>query len=575
MEGGEDDSTTRIYVGGLGESVTSDDLCTIFSKIGGDIKAVDIIRTKGRSFAYIDFSPSSHNSLSKLFSTYNGCVWKGKRLRLEKAKEHYLDRLKQEWAEDAQLASSTYTAAADDDTDKNMESFKKPMKELSSEKKQLRIFFPRLQKLKSLPFSGTGKHRYSFRRVEVPPLPTHFCDCEEHSGSVYTTEKKAIPVLEEQGGGMSKEELDMMNSVMNKLFEIENVSATAHSDIVLTKEQESSIKVSDDFQSEENEGYSTEDDDNLIINVVQRRKETAFTDQESKLNKGQASKDGPTQDVLKSQTRRHDDGNRKGSVSAVSEGNGSFQSNLNEPGNILEAKLIEPESIAKQSDPKLSWSQKSSWRELIGNKSSSAMNISDILPGISSNKEEKSKSDSITNSKNSKNKKLSRRENQKGQTNKPEVLDKIEVEVPAETKPAKQDSDCMPNSKNEKLLRHENQRGQTDEQEVLDKIEGPAETQPSKQDSDSIANSKNKKLLRHENQGGQTDKPAVLDKIEVEGTAETQPTKQDSDSTPNSKNSKNNKLLRHENQRGQTENQGVLDKIELEGPAETQPTKQD
>lgn len=30
---------------------------------------------------------------------YNGCKWKGGVLRVEKAKEHYMDRLRREWAE--------------------------------------------------------------------------------------------------------------------------------------------------------------------------------------------------------------------------------------------------------------------------------------------------------------------------------------------------------------------------------------------------------------------------------------------------------------------------------------------
>ena len=30
---------------------------------------------------------------------YNGCKWKGGVLRVEKAKEHYIDRLRREWAE--------------------------------------------------------------------------------------------------------------------------------------------------------------------------------------------------------------------------------------------------------------------------------------------------------------------------------------------------------------------------------------------------------------------------------------------------------------------------------------------
>ncbi|CAN0900044.1 Protein REPRESSOR OF SILENCING 3 [Linum grandiflorum] len=60
----------RIFVGGLGESVTDDDLRNIFS------------------------------SLSRGLGKYNGCVWKGGKLRLEKAKDDYLSRLKKEWDEE-------------------------------------------------------------------------------------------------------------------------------------------------------------------------------------------------------------------------------------------------------------------------------------------------------------------------------------------------------------------------------------------------------------------------------------------------------------------------------------------
>ena len=61
---------TRLYVGGLGERVTEEDLRTTFSHLGS-VRSVDIIRTKGRTFAYLNFLPSSDNSLPKLFSTVN------------------------------------------------------------------------------------------------------------------------------------------------------------------------------------------------------------------------------------------------------------------------------------------------------------------------------------------------------------------------------------------------------------------------------------------------------------------------------------------------------------------------
>lgn len=59
----------RIFVGGLGVSVTEDDLHRLFTGVGGSVEGIDIIRTKGRSFAYVDFLPSSDKSLSKLFAT--------------------------------------------------------------------------------------------------------------------------------------------------------------------------------------------------------------------------------------------------------------------------------------------------------------------------------------------------------------------------------------------------------------------------------------------------------------------------------------------------------------------------
>ena len=58
----------RIFVGGLGESVTAEDLQRLFGSLGV-VQGLDIVRSKSRSFAYVDFSPSSLKSLSKLFST--------------------------------------------------------------------------------------------------------------------------------------------------------------------------------------------------------------------------------------------------------------------------------------------------------------------------------------------------------------------------------------------------------------------------------------------------------------------------------------------------------------------------
>lgn len=70
MERGQSASEKmRIYVGGLGAAMTEDDLRKVFHSVGGVVEAVDFVRTKSRSFAYVDFFPSSQSSLSKLFST--------------------------------------------------------------------------------------------------------------------------------------------------------------------------------------------------------------------------------------------------------------------------------------------------------------------------------------------------------------------------------------------------------------------------------------------------------------------------------------------------------------------------
>lgn len=58
----------RIFIGGLGANVTSDDIATIFASLGR-IRNVECVRTNGRSFAYMDFEPQSDKALAKLFSS--------------------------------------------------------------------------------------------------------------------------------------------------------------------------------------------------------------------------------------------------------------------------------------------------------------------------------------------------------------------------------------------------------------------------------------------------------------------------------------------------------------------------
>lgn len=130
--------------------------------------------------------------------------------------------------------------------------------------------------VKALPFSGTGKHKYSFQRVEALPLPRYFCDCEEHSvpscpakgNQMQNQTKKEVEMhgLEGESSGVNEEELKIMNSVMNKLFERENVSKAASHETGPADNGHGSIKLIEDLQFSENE----EDADNIVINAVSR-----------------------------------------------------------------------------------------------------------------------------------------------------------------------------------------------------------------------------------------------------------------------------------------------------------------
>ncbi|GLT77813.1 hypothetical protein SLA2020_493700 [Shorea laevis] len=508
---GEEDgmAKTRIHVGGLGETVTGDDLRKIFSSLG-TVDGVEIVRTKGRSFAYVDFVPALPNSLSRLLSTYNGCAWKGGRLRLEKAKEHYLSRLRREWEEDAQLASKPLSDV--DDAAKIMVTSEKPKKDKNLETRQLRLFFPGLRKVKSLPLSGTGKHKYSFQRVEVSALPLHFCDCEEHAGPIHTVVKRQFHNQEEKDGVMNEEEIKIMDLVMKKLFERENISTV--SSRIMSKEEDNVIRSTDslpldenesgednlitnvvsrennklalsgrneekrfsmektqfsgihaskgesihsvqkvqknnilpatkrkqllsegdknevltlvpvgiensqydenraDFQ--ENEAESEADEDNLIINVVSKRNkmmtssgsmgQEMISSQELRTSALQKSEDGVSKDALKAQKKNNtpkkkrkshlneeSDGNEPGSDGPVEKGDSQIYSNTAETHFVTQP--TGPESGTKQSNSSYLWSQKSSWRALVGDMHKSSFSVSNILQKVDPIEEEKPLSD--------------------------------------------------------------------------------------------------------------------------------------------------------------------------------------
>ncbi|XP_042478157.1 protein REPRESSOR OF SILENCING 3 [Macadamia integrifolia] len=479
----DEGTPTRIFVGGLGQSVTADDLRKTFSS-QGTVKSVEIVRTNGRSFAYMDFQPSSDKALSKLFSTYNGCMWKGGRLRIEKAKEHYFVRLRREWAEDAEHASDKNNNHLIED--KQTE----PSEELLSKKKmQLQIFFPRLKKVKSVPYSGTGKHKYSFQRVEVPPLPIYFCDCEEHWNPRENAEQRQSSTLEPPSGEISKDELHLMNSVMNKLLESEdnaNAKAADGRARLAIEGDHSSHSIDDVLGSETDKAT---DEDNIVMNIVtggnvrsglMQDHGTISANQESRSRKRQASDNRPAQNKHKAlKMKRTETSNafeptsrkeshlhmagesqREEFASTKYVKKGSTDPHCEESEGIMEAQPTKSK-LDVQPSRGLSWVQKSSWRELVGEAGNSSFSISEIFPAITNSQVlPKSSSPNATDTSGSKKQIL--KKNARGEsTGKSSQALEIGKDVPTDKGTAPNGSDAVDVGKKEQILSSSEGEGKT------------------------------------------------------------------------------------------------------------------
>lgn len=143
-----------------------------------------------------------------------------------------------------------------------------------------------LLQVKALPLKGTGKHKYSFRHIEVPSYPIHFCDCEEHCGPPEEANNEYASVI---NAAAYEKERNIMNSVMNKLLEKENehfdsramekcddrtdtIEPSNTVNGMQIEETEDAPEDLDDLQMEETEESSDEDlDDDLVINIAPRK----------------------------------------------------------------------------------------------------------------------------------------------------------------------------------------------------------------------------------------------------------------------------------------------------------------
>lgn len=83
--------STRLFVGNLVSSISNEAITRLVGKFG-TVSAFE--RDEKRGFAHL----SLHGSVDQCLSTLNQTRWMGTVLRVEKATEHFLDRLQSEWA---------------------------------------------------------------------------------------------------------------------------------------------------------------------------------------------------------------------------------------------------------------------------------------------------------------------------------------------------------------------------------------------------------------------------------------------------------------------------------------------
>jgi len=90
----------RVFVGGLFDAVTKDELKNRFQTFG-DVQDVTIVHKKdgegniSKTFGYVNLMTTSQK-LSRCFAVYGGTKWKGHELKVQLAKEDFITRLEKE-----------------------------------------------------------------------------------------------------------------------------------------------------------------------------------------------------------------------------------------------------------------------------------------------------------------------------------------------------------------------------------------------------------------------------------------------------------------------------------------------
>ncbi|GER36125.1 RNA-binding (RRM/RBD/RNP motifs) family protein [Striga asiatica] len=361
----------EIYIGGLGSSVQEDDLKKTFTSPQlGSVQSVEIIRSKGRSFGYLEYAPASDKGLAKLFSTYNGCMWKGGRLKLEKAKEDYLSRLRREWTEDAELEMKSSNRIENDSAPARQN----PKVDQDINKLQLNIFFPKLRK-------------------HCGPLQLAKRNTTDHHETRNIGDKHEMDAY-----GVNEDELNMMKSILGKLLEDEDNSKSVFNEAKPSKEINKNTDLADDNLPADkvDEEELESDEDSIVINIVGRpskKRVASFEDwgqRTTPTNQDSLSREFETSSKVTStklgssnKEKPLPDKKRKQPVHDItpSKKKSKKESPLGSTDNPISVNTqpTETKSASTQLSSDAPHPRKSAWRDLTSNKENTAFCISDIL----------------------------------------------------------------------------------------------------------------------------------------------------------------------------------------------------
>lgn len=112
------------------------------------------------------------------------------------------------------------------------------------------------------------------------------------------------------------------------------------------------------------------------LGILVFKVESGTVEQRSKRGRSEEQKcnDGEPRNKKKKPMARGQNGG-DGFKSATPEGQGDLYTDSNKPRKIVEAKSVEPETSKPKSNAHVSWSQKSSWKKLVGDKVNSTFSI--------------------------------------------------------------------------------------------------------------------------------------------------------------------------------------------------------